>query len=81
MGSIEERQTYAFLAKLGIDAKKLTPEELVTQVRILEKSKILKSPPVSEAKHRLSRNTLKENGSTSDWQSHRIDPIASYCIP
>ena len=43
-GSDAERKTYAFLAQLGIDAKKLTPDELVTQINILKKSNLLKSP-------------------------------------
>ena len=43
-GSDAEKKTYAFLAQLGIDAKKLTPDELVTQINILKKSELLKSP-------------------------------------
>ena len=33
-----------FLASLGIDYDTLTPEEFVTQINILNKSKHLKSP-------------------------------------
>ncbi len=33
-----------FLATLGIDYDKLTPEEFVTQINILKKSEHLKSP-------------------------------------
>ena len=42
-GSNAEKKNYAFLAQLGIYAKKLTPDELVTQINILKKSELLKS--------------------------------------
>ena len=43
-GSEEEKKARVFLASLGIDYDTLTPEEFVTQINILKKSKHLKSP-------------------------------------
>ena len=40
----EEKKARLFLATLGIDYDKLTPEEFVTQINILKKSEHLKSP-------------------------------------
>ena len=39
-----QKQARLFLATLGIDYDKLTPEEFVTQINILKKSEHLKSP-------------------------------------
>lgn len=43
-GTEEEKKARLFLATLGIDYDKLTPEEFVTQINILKKSEHLKSP-------------------------------------
>ena len=43
-GAEEEKKAWLFLATLGIDYDKLTPEEFVTQINILKKSEHLKSP-------------------------------------
>lgn len=43
-GTEEEKKARLFLATLGIDYGKLTPEEFVTQINILKKSEHLKSP-------------------------------------
>lgn len=43
-GNEEEKKARLFLATLGIDYDKLTPEEFVTQINILKKSEHLKSP-------------------------------------
>ena len=43
-GTKEEKQVRAYLATLGIDYDELTPEEVVTQINILKKSKRLKAP-------------------------------------
>ena len=42
-GTKEEKQVRAYLASLGIDYDSLTPEEVVTQINILKKSKHLKA--------------------------------------
>ena len=42
-GTEEEKKARLFLAALGIDYDKLTPEEFVTQINILKKSEHLKS--------------------------------------
>ena len=42
-GTEEEKKARLFLATLGIDYDKLTPEEFVTQINILKKSEHLKS--------------------------------------
>ena len=43
-GTEEEKKARLFLATLGIDYDKRTPEEFVTQINILKKSEHLKSP-------------------------------------
>lgn len=43
-GNEEEKKARLFLATLGIDYDKLTPEEFVAQINILKKSEHLKSP-------------------------------------
>ena len=43
-GTEEEKKARLFLAALGIDYDKLTPEEFVTQINNLKKSELLKSP-------------------------------------
>ncbi len=42
-GTEEEKKARLFLASLGIDYDKLTPEEFLTQITILKKSTHLKS--------------------------------------
>jgi len=56
-GSEEERKVRVFLASLGIDYDTLTPEEFVTQINILKKSKHLKSP-------------YNQRGKASPYQKH-----------
>ena len=43
-GTKEEKQVRTYLASLGIDYDALTPEEVVTQISILKKSRHLKAP-------------------------------------
>ncbi|MBO5049744.1 helix-turn-helix domain-containing protein [Oscillibacter sp.] len=56
-GSEEEKKARVFLASLGIDYDTLTPEEFVTQINILKKSKHLKSP-------------YSQRGKASPYQKH-----------
>ena len=42
-GSADEKRVRIYLASLGIDYDALTPEEVVTQIRILKKSRHMKS--------------------------------------
>ena len=54
-GSKEEKQVRVFLSQLGIDYDALTKEELVTQMRILNKSKHLKNPKGMRGKTRKKK--------------------------
>jgi len=56
-GSEEEKKARVFLASLGIDYDTLTPEEFVTQINILKKSKHLKS-------------SYNQRGKASPYQKH-----------
>lgn len=53
-GTKEEKQVRAYLASLGIDYDVLTPEEVVTQINILKKSKHLKALGKKRGKYKMS---------------------------
>ncbi len=56
-GSDQERQARFFLMQLGINYDNLYPEEFVTLVNVLKKSKMLKSPLSKRGKNKTRRNT------------------------
>ena len=56
-GSDQERQARFFLMQLGINYDSLYPDEFVTLINVLKKSKMLKSPLKKRGKHNTRKNT------------------------
>lgn len=59
-GSPQEKQARVFLAELGIDYDKLTPDEFVTLIGILKKSALLKSPIKHRGKPTVQHKKRKQ---------------------
>ena len=56
-GSDQERQARFFLMQLGINYDSLYPDEFVTLINVLKKSKMLKSPLNKRGKYKTRKNT------------------------
>ena len=63
-GSEQEKNVRGFFLQLGIDYGKLTKEEVVTLIRILEKSSLLKRK--SGDSNKLTGSTIRQARSVSE---------------